>query len=275
MSFTVPPVTASDATQATSGSTQAASDSESFVASTSGTAPATIDAPATGSFNVASGTAGANVAIQGDGNATINIGSANSDAGTTLDAAGTAFQVAVGYAGRVIADLSSEVVDGTNKVDLNTTATGGGTISSNLPGAGAGASIDYYLNTGSAADQVKGSGGSDFVRAGAGDDTVDGGAGDDIIRLGTGNDRATLGDGADSVYFTVDQLQQNNQTKTITDFGNGADKIQFKATDVQPGDVSIDGNVITITYSNDSGTFTTQVVAENGRTFTTDDIEFI
>ena len=77
------------------------------------------------------------------------------------------------------------------------------------------------------------------------------------------------------MYFTVDQLQQNNQTKTITDFGNGADKIQFKATDVQPGDVSIDGNVITITYSNDSGTFTTQVVAENGRTFTTDDIEFI
>lgn len=242
---------------------------------TSGTSPTTLEAPTTGSFNVASGTVGSNVVIEGDGVATVNIGNATNEAGGELDASGSSFQVADGYGGSVNANLSGAIVDGTNKVDTSSIATGGGTIASNLPGAGAETSIDYYVNTGSAADQIQGSRGSDFVRAGEGDDTVDGGAGDDIIRLGTGNDRATLGSGNDSVYFTVDQLQQNNQTKTITDFGNGADKIQFKASDVQPGDVSIDGNVITITYSNDSGTFTTQVVAENGRAFTTDDIEFV
>ena len=76
------------------------------------------------------------------------------------------------------------------------------------------------------------------------------------------------------MYFTVDQLQQNPNQNHYR-FRQRCRQDQFKATDVQPGDNSIDGNVITITYSNDNGTFTTQVVAENGRTFTTDDIEFI
>ena len=129
MSFTVPPVTTTDAVQPTAGSTQKVTDGGTYVVTdpaTSGTAPATLEAPATGSFDLASGAVGSNVVVQGDGNATINIGNATTGAGGELDASGSTW-VADGYASSVNANLSG-AIDSANKVDTRSAAIGGGTI---------------------------------------------------------------------------------------------------------------------------------------------------
>ena len=176
MSFTVPPVTTTDAVQPTAGSTQKVTDGGTYVVTdpaTSGTAPATLEAPATGSFDLASGAVGSNVVVQGDGNATINIGNATTGGGGQLNASGSSFQVTDEYAAPVNANLSFAIVDGTNKVDTSSAAVGGGTIASNLPSDGnSDVSIDYYINAGAGNDVVVGSRGNDFLRLGAGDDTL-------------------------------------------------------------------------------------------------------
>lgn len=193
------------------------------------------------------------------------------------------FQTSDDFEGDVSVDLST--LNPTSEVNLNQTAAGsgtsdstsdGGTIKDNLP-ANNNQVFNSYTNTGEGNDNLIGSRGNDFIRSGVGDDVVDAGDGNDVVRLGTGNDRVTLGDGDDSVYFTVDQLQQNNQVKTFADFGTGGgnDKIQFSA-DIDPNNVEInDNNEIVITYSNGSEVFTTKIVAENDYQFSEADIEFL
>lgn len=269
------PISVSDADQPTAGSTSQASSGESFVITdpNSGTtSPVTIETPSTGIIQIAAGTEGANIIVEGNGTAGVTIGNANTAAGAELSASGTIFQIADNYQGTTIANLEGAIVDGT-KVDLNTAAVGGGTIASNLSGS-TNIDIDYYVNTGAANDQVSGTQGGDFIRAGAGDDVVNAGAGNDVVRLGSGNDTATLGSGDDVALFTVDQLQ-GDQIKTITDFdASGNDKIQIDA-DLE-GLIDIEGtgtNSIVISLSGDQ-TGTTAIISE-GETIDDDDIEFV
>lgn len=280
MSAVIPPVTPVDtstAVQPTGGSTAVATSGETIAVtdpSASSSNPVVIVAPTSGSFNVAPATQGANVVIEGTGDATVNIGTAQDGSGNVQSASGSTIQVSDSYAGSVIANFAGSPV-GDKAVDIATN-TGTGTIADNLSGGGQAFqnNLDFYVNTGAGADQIEGTRGNDFIRAGAGNDVVNSGAGDDIVRLGAGDDQVTLGSGEDIVYFTVDQLQ-GNQSKTITDFDtNGNDKIQIDA-DLQ-GLVEITGqgtNKITISLSG-AQTGTTNVES-GGQTIDDDDIEFV
>jgi Ca2+-binding RTX toxin-like protein len=273
----VTPVTADTSVQPPAGTTTSATSGQSLaVTDSSGTA--VIEAPATGTFKVASATSGADVVIAGKGTAGVVIGTSVDSAGNPLSGSGTSFQISDTYQGSAVVNLDNAIVDGT-KINPST-ETFNGSIGANLPGgtssnAFAGPTdIDYYINTGSANDQVEGSKGNDFIRLGAGNDTFNAGAGDDIVRTGSGNDSGTLGAGEDILYLTVDQLQ-GSQTKTITDFdANGNDKIQIDS-DLKDL-VTIEGqgtNAIKITLSG-AQTGTTAVISE-GQTIDNDDIEFV
>lgn len=230
-----------------------------------------IEAPADGVIEVASGTVGANIIISGSGTASVEIGTGTTG-GIAESAAGSTFQVDDSYQGSVVVNLTGAITSG-GSVDTNTKTPNGGTITDNL-GTAPDGGIDFYINTGSANDQVEGSAGNDFIRLGAGDDAFNAAAGDDIVRMGTGNDSGTLGAGNDIVYLTVDQLQGTN-AKAITDFdANGDDKIQIDA-DLE-GLVDIEGvatNSITITLSG-AQTGTTTILSE-GESIDADDIEFV
>ena len=233
------------------------------------TSPITIEAPETGAFKLAVGTAGSNVVVTGDGTAEITIGNAKDADGGELDASGSSFHIADDYRGTVIANLEDAIVDGT----VDTTAdTGNGSIADNGP-TGAG-DVNYYINSGAANDQIGGSKGADFVRLGAGDDTFNTGAGNDIVRVGTGDDTGSLGKGDDLLYLTVDQIQ-GESTNTIKDFDSaGNDKIQIEAS--LEGLTEISGlgtKEIKITLSG-AQTGTTTIVS-GGETIDEDDIEFV
>ena len=279
----VAPVSVAAAVQPVAETTNQAASGDIFVITdptVSASAPVTIEAPETGAFEVAAGSTQANVVIEGEGTAVVGIGNAQTAGGGLLDASGSAFQIADTYKGTVVANLSGAIVDGVSKVDVSTVTPGGGSIGSNLPGGASSsafassADIDYYVNTGSANDQIEGSKGNDFIRCGAGDDVFNSGGGNDIVRTGAGNDTGSLGAGNDILYFTIDQLQ-GSQTKTITDFdANGDDKIQI-ASELQSR-VTISGqgtNALKIVLSGPQ-TGTTAVVSE-GATIDADDIEFV
>jgi hypothetical protein len=220
------------------------------------------------SLDVAAGTQGLDILLDGTPDSTIDIDTAVDANGNPLSASGTSFQVDDNYEGTVNANLENAIVDGT-KVDLETD-TGTGTIADNAPpDAG---QFDFYVNSGQGDDDVKGSVGDDFVRLGAGNDKFDTGAGNDLVRLGTGNDEGFLGAGDDKIYLTIDQLQEDG-TKTIKDFdADGDDKIQ-----IESGlDVTIEGqgtNTITITLAGNPDTVTT--ITSEGETIDDDDIEFV
>jgi hypothetical protein len=224
---------------------------------------------------LSSSVTGANVIFDGPGQENLTIGNAVDADGNKLDASGSSFQVADDYEGNVLANLNGAIVSG-EKVDGDTPALGGGTISDNAPSDSG--PFDFYINTGAGDDAVEGSSGSDFVRLGAGDDEFNLGLGDDVVRLGTGDDEGTLGAGNDVIYLTVDQLQSEPgdvNDKVITDFDtNGDDKIQIDE-DLE-GLVEITGvgtNTITITLSGEQSGVTT--ITSQGESIDEDDIEFI
>ena len=73
-------------------------------------------------------------------------------------------------------------------------------------------------------DILEGGRGFDRLFGGEGDDRLDGGAGDDLLLGGEGDDEFTGGAGADTFIFTPD-----HGTDTVTDFGDGRDKIDLSA----------------------------------------------
>ena len=257
---------AGDVVEASSGDVIAVTD-----AASKGTDAVVIEAPADGVIQVASGTVGANVIISGSGTADVVIGTGTSG-GVAESAAGSTFQVDDSYQGSVVVNLNGAITSG-GSVDTTTETPGGGTIADNLGTVPTGG-IDFYINTGSANDQVEGSAGNDFIRLGAGDDAFNAAAGDDIVRMGTGNDSGTLGDGNDILYLTVDQLQGVN-AKAITDFdANGDDKIQIDAALQDLVDIEgLGTKAIVITLSGEQ-TGETIIVSE-GESIDRDDIEFV
>ena len=257
---------AGDVVEASSGDVIAVTD-----AASKGGDAVVIEAPADGIIEVASGTVGANVIISGSGTADVVIGTGTSG-GVAESAAGSTFQVDDSYQGSVVVNLNGAITSG-GSVDTTTETPGGGTIADNLGTVPTGG-IDFYINTGSANDQVEGSAGNDFIRLGAGDDAFNAGAGDDIVRVGTGNDIGTLGDGNDILYLTVDQLQDIS-TNTLTDFdANGDDKIQIDAALQDLVDIEgLGTKAIVITLS---GEQTGKIAVESlGESIDRDDIEFV
>lgn len=230
----------------------------------------TLNAPTDGTFELGAAVSKANIVVTGPGTATVDIGKSVDAAGNLLDGSGSAFQIDDAYAGKANVNLSGSMLSKL-KVD-KTIDTGTGTISENAPTDSG--EFDYYVNTGSADDQVEGSKGADFLRLGAGDDTFNAGGGDDLVRLGSGDDTGTLGAGDDKVYLTVDQLQ-GTQTKTIKDFdSSGDDKIQLDSNLDGLTEITGEGTkTITITLSG-TETGTTTFVSEGG-TIDDDDIEFV
>ena len=156
--------------------------------------------------------------------------------GETVNAAGSVFQIADDYEGPVTVNLSDApftgaVVDtGINTIgdaqDIvvlpngsNSNIFDAGTVAENAPATSSEEELQFsfYVNAGSANDQIQGSGGDDFIRGGAGNDKINSGAGNDLVRPGADDDIVTLGPGDDRVYLTVDQLQGTSKD-IIVDF---------------------------------------------------------
>ena len=237
-----------------------------------------------GETGVASGTQQADILVtnvedSGVTPAPISIGVALDSEGNTLDSSGSSFQIADNYQGSVTVNLADAITDGAS-VDLSVASIGegvpgdSGTIADNAPADSE--PFAYYVNTGSADDEVEGSDAADFVRLGVGDDTFKLGAGNDVLRTGPGNDFGSLGEGDDTLYLTIDQLQ-GDFTKTISDFDElGDDQILIDVADDIADNIDISGlgtNEITITLSGDpSGTTT---IVSNGETIDDDDVTFV
>ena len=103
-------------------------------------------------------------------------------------------------------------------IDISAAANGGGTIASNAPINSLDNITGVYFNSASGDDIIEGSKFDDFIRGGAGDDQINANAGDDVIRGGAGSDEMILGAGADIVYYTIDQI--DGSIDVITDFSS-------------------------------------------------------
>lgn len=268
---------------------------------TSSTNPAVInitDNASDGYVGVAAATERANVIIVGLPNAAnaarVEIGLAANSSGNILSNAGSTVQVADYYKGNVIVNYDGAIPVPGVKVNLDTQTVGqstaekldtsGGTIRENAPGyltPDSPNAPDFYINTGSGNDEIKGSEANDFIRAGAGDDIVNGGDGNDIIRAGSGDDEITLGPGADAYYLTFDQFltpegTAANSRDTLTDFDPTEDSVQLAAS--LQDQVTITGigtNEVTITYNNSDPVSTLVLVSQNGNLFNADAIQFV
>ncbi len=140
-----------------------------------------------------------------------------------------------GDSAKIISLGDSKVAYNGQTVDTAKTVAGNGgsapvSVASAAGGQGPASGYAYYAHGGTAADTIEGSGLSDFIRGGAGNDTINGFGGNDVIRGGSGSDSITLGLGADTVYYTVDQI--DGSTDTITDFTTGTDKISVDRSQV-------------------------------------------
>ncbi|WP_183154053.1 calcium-binding protein [Paracoccus siganidrum] len=99
----------------------------------------------------------------------------------------------------------------------------------------AGGAGDDRLNGAAGADTLQGGAGNDMLFGGAGADRLIGGPGDDTLTGGAGADTLTGGAGAD-VFVFAKRSSVGLQRDTITDFGNGADRIDLRALFSQPAE---------------------------------------
>ena len=99
-------------------------------------------------------------------------------------------------------------------------------------------SDEVIINGTANPDTIIGTSVFDSINGGNGDDTINGGGGNDTITGGAGADELTGGAGADTFVFAAGSLGATPSAtlfETITDFGTGADKIDFGATLLTPG----------------------------------------
>lgn len=144
---------------------------------------------------------------------------------------------------------------------------------------GLGANFQGYATGGTGADTIYGSTGDDFIRGGAGNDVIFAFGGGDVVRGGQGSDTIALGAGDDSLYYTADQLN-NNDVDIILDFEGGGteggDILAFDASAVGGIDnFSQFSGFGTSTLQITAGGSTTSLVAQNGYEWSQDDIFFI
>jgi Ca2+-binding RTX toxin-like protein len=107
---------------------------------------------------------------------------------------------------------------------------------------------DDRLYGGDGADLLDGSAGSDLILGMSGQDTLLGGDGDDTLIGGGGNDSLAGGAGADVFVF---EGFRAGETDTITDFGNGADRLWLR--DVAGGDDAARFAALAVTASGAAG----------------------
>ena len=79
------------------------------------------------------------------------------------------------------------------------------------------------LSGGEGDDIIIGGNGNDTLDGGSGNNTLSGGNGNDILIVGTGNNTLTGGNGNDTFVFGPSLFGNN----TVTDFGDGNDRIAF------------------------------------------------
>ena len=95
---------------------------------------------------------------------------------------------------------------------------------------------DDTLDGGSGNDSLNGNGGADMLIGGGGSDTVKGGGGNDTLVGGKGHDTLTGGGDADSFVFRhVTDSALGKGRDHITDFVQGADKVDLSGIDAQTG----------------------------------------
>ena len=71
-------------------------------------------------------------------------------------------------------------------------------------------------------DRISGNGGEDRLIGDKGNDTLDAGSGNDRLKGGAGDDLLTGGSGNDRFVFDL-----RGGDDTVTDFGNGTDRLDF------------------------------------------------
>ncbi|AHF02168.1 hypothetical protein THIAE_00170 [Thiomicrospira aerophila AL3] len=103
------------------------------------------------------------------------------------------------------------------------------------------------------------------IVGGDANDVISGGAGDDILTGGAGDDILTGGAGDDVFVWTLDDVVAGQTfVDTITDFGNGADKIDV--SDLLPDGVTSDNISQYISFSSDGTDTTLSITTEvNGQ----------
>jgi len=119
----------------------------------------------------------------------------------------------------------NETLTGSSLADIIYAGDGDNTVNS---GAG-----DDVVFGGDGKDFIQAGAGNDLIYSGAGDDLLSGGEGDDIIVAGAGNDTIS-GDAGDDIISggsgdDVFQFKAGFGHDTITDFGDGHDKINIYA----------------------------------------------
>ncbi|MEM9062146.1 MAG: M10 family metallopeptidase C-terminal domain-containing protein [Pseudomonadota bacterium] len=123
------------------------------------------------------------------------------------------------------------------------------TLSENVEDARATGSGDIDMTGNDEDNLLNGNDGSNVLRGQSGNDNLLGKGGSDTIDGGTGNDFLRGGDGSDSFAFAL-----GDGADQILDFEHGLDVIDFSATGLSFGDISINdlGSVDQITYGSDS-----------------------
>lgn len=151
--------------------------------------------------------------------------------------------------------IGADAINGTgNSLDNDITGNSNNNTLSGLSGNDSLFGLDGNdsLNGGNGNDTLDGGSGNDTLSGANGDDTLfglddndalDGGNGNDILDGGSGNDTLIGGAGGDiltggagaSVTYTAPAHSNGANIDTITDFLNGADKIDLSAIDANSG----------------------------------------
>ncbi len=132
-----------------------------------------------------------------------------------------------------------------------------------------------YAHGGTGDDLIYGSCENDFLRGGMGNDTIYAYAGNDLVRGGFGSDQITLGTGKDTIYYTQDQLFNDDLDK-VTDFGLNGEADILAVDQSRVADLGKFGGfgTDTLTIQDSDGSVTT-VQAQAGYQWKQADIFFV
>ena len=184
-----------------------------------------------GGNDTITGSAGADTIIGGSGNDSLSGGAGNdlflvgTGAGTDRFNGGTETDVVQASADNVSLTVTSTTFTGIEEVSS------GGFGGFRLVGSSSADTINLAGITLTGVTQIAG---------GSGNDTITGSFGDDVILGGAGRDRMTGGDGNDSFVFSAASDSNGSTFDTITDFQDGADKINLSAIDAITSSSGVD-----------------------------------
>ncbi len=101
-------------------------------------------------------------------------------------------------------------------------------------------------------DRLDGGSGNDRIYGGTGNDRIDGGIGNDVLQGGPGTDALRGGSGRDVFRFVeTDESDVGAARDRIVDFIPGLDRLDIRALDVGPTDVSYVDGILSIDSDRD------------------------